>query len=429
MSFIKRLFGFFSASSEVAPEKAPSVPTPQAPVRAQNPTLTFAWQELIDRKSSIAGYLLQPISVASSTTISGAELADALVRENIGRITHGRTLIVPMTSDQWTQASFQFAASSNTYFHLLDLPLDSDESVRLGSQIVGSGVQLVTDSSVYMPPAPTDLGRPMLLFALDAQPLNVLEQMIRRVRAADPQTKIIVNHVATWAEFRFLMSIGVTYCMGSFATTAELVDNGKEISQSRLVLLEILNLLRNEGDTAEIAKLAKRDPVIVIKLLEMANSPLAGLSRRVETLEEAVFLLGRENLYRWIALAVFRIGTEETRDETLMTIALCRAAFLEALAPEDDAKMSGELFLVGMFSLLESLLQVPISAILGRLQLPEHVTAVLARSEGPYARFLMLALAMERCRVEQVISLCELLDLPPAEVFGHYRDAMSWATK
>lgn len=217
--------------------------------------------------------------------------------------------------------------------------------------------------------------------------------------------------------------------MGAFATTNEPVAQSGEISQSRLILLEMLNQLRGEADTSTIVAIAKRDPAVVLKLLEMANSPLSGLSRQVASLEEAIQLLGRDLLYRWLALALFRTNAQGFRDETLMSIALSRAAFLEQFAPENDRKQAGELFLVGLFSLVENLFQHPLEKILARLQLPDAVSAVLARSEGPYAGYLRLSLAMERLKLEQILPLCGKLNVTPATVFERYRQAMAWATE
>lgn len=392
------------------------------------PTLTFAWQELINDKCAIAGYQLQAMALAGSDAVDSHTFAAALARENISRITNKRILILPLNARQWDPSTLQFALSGNTFVRLDDLAPESGQSLETARQIISSGAQLLISSAIYNAIPNDQQGKSMVVFTLDAQPLNILEEQIRKIRTCTEMTKIIVSQVSSWSEFRYLMSLGVNYCMGSFTTTSEVIDNPKEISQSQLILLDMLNTLRNDGDTRKIAELAKRDPMIVLKFLELANSPISGLSRRVDTLDDAIFILGRENLYRWIALSVYRLGSSGQRDETLLTIALCRAAFLEALAPETNHKMSGELFLVGMFSLLESLLQQPMTTILTRLQLPDEVHAVLGRNDGPYIRYLMLALAMERCRLDNVIVLCDQLNLLPNDVFTHYRDAMAWAS-
>lgn len=140
-------------------------------------------------------------------------------------------------------------------------------------------------------------------------------------------------------------------------------------------------------------------------------------------------LLGREPLYRWLAL--FRVDARGGRDESLLVIALSRAAFLESLAPGGDRQQAGELFLVGLFSLIDSLLQLPIRRVLEKVQLPVPVAEVLLENSGPYgpyARYLMLALAMERCRVDQAVSLVVQLGLDPAAMVASYGESMAWAS-
>jgi EAL and modified HD-GYP domain-containing signal transduction protein len=154
---------------------------------------------------------------------------------------------------------------------------------------------------------------------------------------------------------------------------------------------------------------------------------LSGLSRRVTTLDEAIAVLGYDALYRWLALAMFQLDKSGSRDESLMLVALARAAFLEGLCPESDAKKGGELFLVGLFSLIDSLLKMPIDKIIASMYLSEDVTSVLLRREGPYARYLELAVAMEHGRVTQALSLCAAIGISTEKLVSCYRQSRTWA--
>lgn len=427
MSFLKRLFGIFRSPAAGPADSAPRQAAPATPPPRR---LAITWQEMLDSQPRIAGYLLRPTALTPGTAISGQMLHDALDNEGVARLAERRRVIIPITHGQWREADFRPLAAKGCFFLLAGREvhgLGPDTWQELVCDIRAAGGMLAVDAEIH---AKTSHDTPpgMLLLDLAAQPLSLLETTIRRVRQQQPATTIVVDGVNDWAEYRFLQSIGVACCVGPFAATPDHVEHADQISQSRLVVIEMLNLLRREADAGEIAAVAKRDPGVVLKLIEMANSPLSGLSRKVATLEEAIMLLGREAIYRWLALAMFRIDGRGNRDETLMIIALSRAAFLEGLAAAAGRRNAGELFLVGLFSLIESLLQMPLDKILPRIHLPDDVVAALLRTEGPYAHYLMLSIAMERCQLEQAVALCALLGIAPGDMLAAYSDSMTWAT-
>jgi len=177
----------------------------------------------------------------------------------------------------------------------------------------------------------------------------------------------------------------------------------EKLTQSRLILMELLNLLRQNAEISALAAVAKRDPGVTLKIIEMANSPLSGLTAPIASLEQALLILGREVLYRWLALSIYRTSNDG-RDETLLEIALGRAFFLEQVAVGCRSKQeSDELFLVGMLSLLDILLGLPMTKAIDGIILPQAIIDVLVKSEGPYARFLLLALAREKGRNDQAV--------------------------
>lgn len=409
----------------------PAAPQPAA--EPAKPLLALSWQEMLDDASRIAGYVLRPGVAAPADAISGRQLLAALADAGIARLATRRQVVVPVTAGQWRDADFPGLAGglagSNAWFLLAatgEVPAAGWGG--LAGEIAAAGGRLAADGEVFQALAEAGVVPGLLLLDMHGTSLANFEQFLRAIRQRHPSLLIAVDGVASWAEYRLLMSLGVGFCIGSFAAQPDEAEQAEGISQGRLVVIEMLNLLRSEADIAEIAAVAKRDPGVVLKLIEMANSPLSGLSRQVVTLEDAIVLLGREALYRWLTLALFRVDARGGRDESLLVIALSRAAFLEGLAPGGDRQRAGELFLVGLFSLIDSLLQLPIRRVLEKVQLPAPVAEVLLENAGPYARYLMLALAMERCRVDQAVSLAIQLELDPAAMVAGYGESMAWAS-
>lgn len=222
--------------------------------------------------------------------------------------------------------------------------------------------------------------------------------------------------------------LGARYSIGNFAAKPDDEDTGEKLNQSRLVLIEMLNLLRSEADSSQIATAAKRDPGVALKVVGMANSPASGLSEPVGSLEQALLVLGRETLYRWISLAMFRAGTGGGRDEALLELALYRGRFLELVAMEGRSKKeSDELYLVGLLSIMDSLLGLPMQKVVEKMNLPATVADVLVHSQGPYSRLLMLLLAVEKGLAPQVTRIAADLSIDLARIEECNCNARAWA--
>ena len=81
-----------------------------------------------------------------------------------------------------------------------------------------------------------------------------------------------------------------------------------------------------------------------------------------------------------------------------------------------------------MLSVVDSLLGMPMAAVLEKMHLPEAVSLALLKNEGPYVRYLLLMIALERCRIDQAVTLAGLMAIDPTHLLNTYSTAMAWAT-
>ena len=189
-----------------------------------------------------------------------------------------------------------------------------------------------------------------------------------------------------------------------------------------------MNQVRRNAEISEIAALFRQDPVLSYKILRYINSPAGGLSKPAATLEQALLILGQQQLYRWLTLLLFVSGNVEELDAALMENALVRARLTELLGTEKmGAAQKEDLFVTGMFSLLDVLLRVPMDQTLENLKLPEKVTQALIAREGPLAPYLELAIACEEFDAKKIAHLSSLLDLDVDRVNINHIDALVWA--
>ena len=178
--------------------------------------------------------------------------------------------------------------------------------------------------------------------------------------------------------------------------THPLTAGAHRLDSSSMRVMELLNLVKNRADFAKIEATFKLDPALSYRLLRYINSPAIGLRRTIESIGHALMLLGHDQIYRWLTLLLFTGGEVDPRSQSLLRNALVRAHFTESLG-RDRLKPNQRdgLFIVGIFSLLDALLNVPMKQALAGLQLPQAVLDALLDRSGLYAPYVKLALACE----------------------------------
>lgn len=429
-SLFKSLFGKSETTVSDDPFKrnTPAAPAAvAAPPPRREPGVVVHRDEMIDERSRIGGYRYKPVRLGSPTPPAAADAVAALRAENIVNFAQRRLALIPLHARDWREADFRCLIAPFTTF-LLAAPADDDAAAWLAvaADIKESGARLAVDGATLdrLPEVAAFASLALLDFSADT--MEGFEQKVLGLLAR-PGLAIAVDGIHSWPEFRMCVARGVRHVLGGFAAVPDEEEKGEKLNQSRIVLIEMLNLLRRDAGVDELSAVAKRDPGIAVKVVAMANSPVSGLTSPVASLEQAMLVLGRETLYRWLSLAMFRSGTASGRDEALLELALCRARFLELVARGHSTQESDELFLVGMLSLLDSLLGMPMAKVLERMNLPAPVVDVLLKSEGPHGRFLMLALAMERGRSDQAVRLAVDLGIAPEVLEDSVAAARAWA--
>ena len=160
--------------------------------------------------------------------------------------------------------------------------------------------------------------------------------------------------------------------------------DGVEEGPSRRRLLALLALLARDADSRELEQLLKQDTVLSYHLLKLVNSAAFAVSTQITSFAQAIALLGRRQLQRWLQLLLYaRVEAEGPRNP-LLPLAALRAAQLEMLCKTDGGERDEQdlAFMTGAFSLLEPLLGMHMAEIVGDLRLPRHVEAALLRREG-----------------------------------------------
>ncbi|MBV2234730.1 MAG: HDOD domain-containing protein [Sterolibacterium sp.] len=210
-----------------------------------------------------------------------------------------------------------------------------------------------------------------------------------------PRLQLTADGLASFDEFNLCFQSGFDFFQGDFISRRDNWHPPKS-DINRLLVIKLLNLLRSDTELNLIAPQLTSDPVLSFKLLRYLNSAAMGLQTPVATMDKALVILGRSRFYRWLSLLLFDVKAPGYRERVLIEQALTRAFFLETLAGQGQLPRDGdELFLLGLFSMLDLLIGQPLISILDQAHLPQPVHEALLGKSGPYRNALNLAIAAE----------------------------------
>lgn len=260
-----------------------------------------------------------------------------------------------------------------------------------------------------------------------AVPPELRQELARK--HGGPSLKLLADRVDTRAEFSEAMQAGYTFFGGAFFSKPEFLAR-KEIAAHKLSYLRILREVGGtEIDFDAVERCVKEDVSLSLKLLRYINSALFGLRAKVGSIKQALVLLGGPLVRKWVSLLALAAMGDDKPSE-LVVSALVRARFCEGFAGLLNAPdQAFELFMVGMFSHVDALLDRPMTEIAQDLPLPSAVKEVLLGHPGGHGRVLRVVEAYEKADWHRLGQLLAALSVDEKKVPPLYREAVAWADR
>ncbi|MCV2423323.1 EAL and HDOD domain-containing protein [Paucibacter sp. DJ2R-2] len=189
-----------------------------------------------------------------------------------------------------------------------------------------------------------------------------------------------------------------------------------DIQADLQVIVELMSRVDQDEDIERLEQTLKRDPSLAFKLLRYLNSAAFGLPVEVSSFRHAIMLLGYPRLKRWLALLLTTASKDHSM-RPIMFAALRRGLLMEELAKSmSDSELRDEMFICGLFSLLDHMLKQPFTKLLQSIPMPERVRQALVDGSGPYQPYLELVHAIENESVYDFRSAAEQLMLSAEEI-------------
>ncbi|GKS82609.1 MULTISPECIES: HDOD domain-containing protein [unclassified Acidovorax] len=254
---------------------------------------------------------------------------------------------------------------------------------------------------------------------------ELAEPLVKFARANSKAT-LVAEKVETAEQHERMSALGVKLFQGYWFAQPALVK-AQTIRPSQATIIQLINLVRKQASTAEIEELLKKDPTLSFNLLRFINSSGFGLSCEVTSFRHAVMILGLKKLFRWAALLMTTSRAGGSPPAVGQT-AVVRGRLMELLAAELlPPEECDNAFVVGVFSLLDTMLGVPLEKALDSVALPQPVIDALLHNTGVFAPFLELTKACESGDEVAFARSADALHLSNRQVNWAHLQALTWA--
>ena len=297
------------------------------------------------------------------------------------------------------------------------------EIVTAIGELKDLGYRIALDDFIYTPELqPLIELADIIKFEFPATAREDLSQHVKLLRRDG--VKLLAEKIETYEDFAICKDLGFDMFQGYFFCKPNVIE-GKRISVSRVSALRVLSELHDpDVKIKKLTNILRTEPSLCYKLLRFVNSAALTLTHRINTIEAAVTMMGLKRLHSLASLELLAKVAQDKPPHLIVT-ALTRGRMCEQLAKSARRQSPGSYFVAGLFTVLDAILDKPMSEALADLPLDSEIKDVLLTGEGPMADILHCVINYDQAQFEGV----ELRGIDSATIRDAYLDALTWAAE
>ncbi|PLS17084.1 hypothetical protein CVD28_13600 [Bacillus sp. M6-12] len=398
-----------------------------------------ARQPIFNRREEVHAYeLLYRSSIVNSYNSVNHDhaTADVIINSflNIGidQLSNGKPCFI-----NFTEKLLQLRLP--TYFRTRDIVVEILESVPLNEELLkicrelkSLGYRIALDDYVFNENNP--YSQHLLRFAdiIKVDFRNSSSETRRKIESYGKllHLELLAEKVETRAEFEEARKSGYHYFQGYFFSKPVIVSTHDVPTYFHSYYGIIQNLSMAEPSIAEIAELIEQDLSLSYKLLKLINSPAFRPRNKINSIRQAIVLLGLIEIQKWIYVLSVREMTGDRPKSFKETIHIClaRGKMCESIGKQlKKTAVGAGYFMTGMFSLMDTILSLPMEAVLKDLPLHEDITQALLGEQNLLRNILDLVIDVEQANWDGIENKCFGLNITEADVFNYYKESLDWA--
>ncbi|RJR31537.1 MAG: HDOD domain-containing protein [Desulfobacteraceae bacterium] len=293
-------------------------------------------------------------------------------------------------------------------------------------ELSGRGYPIALDDFCYRPEYRALLPHADIV-KLDfrAQDPDALRETVRQLKAFRPD--LLAEKVETYDEFQAALDMGFSYFQGYFFSKPEVLS-GKDISVPKMNLLGIMSEANKENfEFNRLEKIISRELGLSYKLLRYVNSAFFKRRESISSIKQAIVLLGEKKIRQFISLIAMSNLAQDKPNE-LIRNSVIRAKFCELAGGLDGGRANlDELFTLGLFSLIDAVMDDSMESLMQKLPLSDAIKEALISGAGTLGEYLKLAVGYEKADWKAVSSTASRLGLREEGLPNSFMEALSWA--
>jgi c-di-GMP-related signal transduction protein len=366
------------------------------------------------------------LATASGNKATTSVLSSAFLTEGIDRISGSRPCFINFTRELLLQyIPLSFPKTLIVVEVLEDIPPTPD-IVEVCRKLRAEGYSIALDDFVYDPSLdPLINVADIIKFDLRISSIDNIQKTLHKLSRYN--LKYLAEKVESYEEFVQASKLGFSYFQGYFFCRPERIKI-REVDSAKINLVNLLaEVNRKTTSLKKLEKIIQGDVGLAYKLLRYINSSYFYRLTKIESVAHAITYLGDREIRRFIILVLIsELATDKPAE--LVRLAVVRAKMGELLARETALKeKEDEIFLLGLFSLLDAMLDTSLDFICERLSLGDHLKNALIHRTGPYAPYLQAVMSYEKRDKTGCLAALEKISLGPEKLHQMYMDAITFA--
>jgi EAL and modified HD-GYP domain-containing signal transduction protein len=397
-----------------------------------------ARQPIFDAAENVIGYQLLFRESSSESdknsesfvriTEHGRLISNAINQFGLGPLLESKIAFIPISADALSVDFLDLLPHDKVVLDVYPIPGSMAELTVLCGSLREKGFKLCLNGFDYdaetkeLFEMASYIGHDVVALSLD----HIADQL---TKLSSLPLKHIARNLPDYRTFHGVRAYDFALYQGNCLEGADTAAMNR-VDPSTMRVMRLFNLVATSADLSVVEENFKHDVALCYSLLCYINSAGFGMPYKVDSIRSAVMLLGYDFLLRWLGLLIFAGVDIHAGQRLMLNTALIRARFTELLGKRSLSQREGDqLFIVGLFSLLDVLLGIPLEKALGNLNLRDEMVHALLRHEGRFAPFLELAMAFEENDLPRARLLAKQLDIDISDATADHFAAMEWAAK
>lgn len=353
-------------------------------------------------------------------------LFDSFLTIGIEKITGRKKAFINFTEDMLIEKAPLMFSKDKIVVEILEDVKPGLEVLNACRDITRDGYMVAMDDFDYRPELEPLISISNLIkIDFRSTPYKAIQENVKRLSRYD--VHLLAEKIETYEEFSKALEMGFKYFQGYFFCKPEVIK-GKDISASDLNILNIMvEANKEEIDFQILERLIGRDVAISYKLLRYINSAYFKRVRKISSIKQAISLLGERRIRRFLSIIAMADLSHEKPNE-LFRRSVIRARLCEMIGETVHSSVpASELFVVGLFSLIDAILDDSMENIMKRLPLSREIKDVLLYNSGELKKYLTLAISYESGNWERMPEAAAAVEINEEKLPTCYLDSIKWA--